>query len=140
MIDAVVFAVGLATMYAAHQIADHVLGQTDKMAENKAKPGKQGWFYIYGHVVNYHLVMTLMLGLTFTVLDLPATFLGVFLCLGFSAISHAFIDRRWPVKWILDHTGSPNFAKMTTPICGMYQGDQSLHYFCLWISALLLTL
>lgn len=30
--DAIVFAAGLATMYAAHQAADHVFGQTDKDA------------------------------------------------------------------------------------------------------------
>jgi hypothetical protein len=137
--DAVLFAAGLATMYAAHQVADHVFGQTDSMAASKAKPGKVGWLAVLSHVGQYHIVMAMMLGLTLTILNLPASFIGVFLCLVFSAVTHAFLDRRWPVRWILEHTGSPEFAKMTTPLCGMYLADQGLHLFCLWISALLLT-
>lgn len=137
--DAVVFAAGLATLYAAHQVADHVFGQTDKMAAMKSKPGIVGWSGIMLHVLQYHLVMAAMLFLTGMILDLPLTPLGFTLALTFSAITHAILDRRWPVKWILEKVGSPEFAKMQQPLCGMYLADQGLHWFCLWISALLLT-
>jgi hypothetical protein len=137
--DAVLFAAGLATMYGAHQVADHVFGQNDHMAANKAKPGRIGWASILAHVGQYHLVMYLMLGTTFVTLDLNPSLLGFTLAMMFSMVTHAILDRRWPVKWILEKTGSPEFAKMTTPLCGMYLADQSLHYMCLWISALLLT-
>jgi hypothetical protein len=140
MIDAVIFAAGLATMYAAHQVADHVFGQTDKMAANKANPGISGWSHITMHVLQYHLVMIAMLFLTFSALDMPVTLTGFSLAILFSAATHAVLDRRWPVKWILEKTGSPEFAKMQQPLCGMYLADQGLHWFCLWISALLLTI
>lgn len=138
--DAMVFAAGLATMYAAHQVADHVFGQTDKMAAHKADPGLIGWLHLSMHVVQYHLVMLAMLIVTNWVLDLRISLLGLTLAMMFSAVSHAILDRRWPVKWILDHTGSPEFAKMQQPLCGMYLADQGLHYLCLWIAALLLTI
>lgn len=136
--EPITFAVGLATMYAAHQVADHVFGQSDEMAANKAKPGKFGWSHNIAHVVQYHFIMMVMLFVTFIILNISVSFVGFAAAMIFSAITHAILDRRWPVKWILEKTGSPEFAKMQTPVCGMYQADQSLHYFCLWISALLL--
>lgn len=139
MVDAMIFAAGLATAFAAHQVADHGLGQSDKQAANKGKPGKEGWKAVLGHVFDYHLVMLFMLLTAILVLNLPVTGTGFILFMTFSAVTHAFLDRRWPVKWFLEHTGSPEFAKMTTPLCGMYLADQGLHYFCLWVSALLLT-
>jgi hypothetical protein len=138
--DATLFATGLAVFAAAHQVADHVLGQTDRQAENKAKPGKVGWSAILGHVAQYHTVMLLMLLVTVQIFSLSPTWYGVLLALAFSFVSHAFIDRRWPVKWLLEHIGSPNFAKLLTPINGPYLADQGLHWFCLWVSAILLCL
>jgi hypothetical protein len=137
--DALVFAAGLATMYAAHQVADHGLGQSDYQAANKDKPGWLGWKALLEHVFDYHLIMVFLLLGTILVLELPVTLTGFVLALTFSAATHAFLDRRWPVRWFLEHTGSREFAKMTTPLCGMYLADQGLHYFCLWVSALLLT-
>jgi hypothetical protein len=134
---AILFAVVLSTMYASHQVADHVFGQTDKQAVNKALPGRAGWSALLGHVFSYHVIMLVMLLITLAVFSLPVTLTGVIFGLGFSVVSHAFLDRRWPVKWILEHIGCSDFAKLETPIWGMYQADQGLHYLCLWISALL---
>lgn len=139
MVDAVIFAAGLATMFAAHQVADHVFGQSDHQAANKAKSGWVGWKALLGHVFDYHLVMLAMLLATMLVLNLPVTLTGFLLALGFSAVTHAFLDRRWPVKWVLEHTGSPKFAEMLTPLWGIYAADQGLHYLSLWVAALLLT-
>lgn len=138
--DPVIFAAGLATMYAAHQVSDHVLGQTDEDVANKTLPGALGWNAVISHVVKYHFYMAAMLAVTVFVFSLPVTFSGVFSCLMFSAVTHVFLDRRWPVKWILDKTGSSKFAKMQQPLCGMYLADQGLHWLCLWIAALLLTI
>lgn len=138
MNTATVFAAIAATLYAAHQLADHVLGQTDRLAGNKAAPGWAGWKHNLGHVGLYHLVMAVMLTATITVLHLPVTAVGVTAGLGFSAVTHAFLDRRWPIRWLLTHLGSPDFATRTAPVCGMYLADQSLHIACLWASALLI--
>jgi hypothetical protein len=136
--DAALFATGLATYYAAHQVADHVLAQSDRIATEKVLPGFTGWSAIFSHVVQYHVVAMFMLIITISMFNLNVTWYGLVSSIMFSAITHAIIDRRWPVRFILEKTGSPNFAKMTSPLCGMYLADQSLHYFCLWISAILL--
>ncbi|GAA3271299.1 DUF3307 domain-containing protein [Dactylosporangium vinaceum] len=136
---AATFAAIAATLYAAHQLADHVLGQTDRQAAHKAAPGWTGWRHLLGHVALYHLVMAVMTLTVVAVLHLPATGTGLITGLAFSAVSHAFLDRRWPVRWLLEHTGSIPFSRLADHgLNGMYLADQSLHYACLWLSALLI--
>ncbi|MEV4462765.1 DUF3307 domain-containing protein [Micromonospora echinofusca] len=137
LVSAVVFAVVAATFSAGHQVADHVFGQSDKQAAHKAAPGWHGWRHLLGHVLAYHLVVAVMLAVAIAALNLPVTALGLAAGMGFSAVSHALLDRRWLVRWLLIHTGSPDFADRQSPICGMYLADQSLHSACLWVSALL---
>lgn len=55
-------------------------------------------------------------------------------------MTHAFFDRRWPVRWLLQHTGSPDFAELRAAgMNGMYLTDQALHQTALMVSALLIT-
>jgi hypothetical protein len=135
--SAVVFAISLGTLIAAHQFADHII-QTDTDANGKAQPGWDGWRHLLMHVGTYHLTALVMLLVTVAVLDVSVTFTGLAVGLGFSAVTHAILDRRWPVRWILEHTGSAAFADLKAPLCGMYLADQALHYGCLWIAALLI--
>jgi hypothetical protein len=143
MPDAATFAAVAVTLYAGHQLADHVLGQTDRQAKHKMQPGWVGWSANLAHVAQYHLVLLGMLVVVAPVLQLPVSVLGVLAGLGFSAVTHAFLDRRWPVRWLLEHTGSAPFARLGQPdqvqvgLNGMYLADQSLHYAALWVSALL---
>ncbi|MFC7532319.1 DUF3307 domain-containing protein [Actinoplanes sp. GCM10030250] len=127
----------MATLVAAHQFADHII-QTDTDANTKAAPGWNGWRHLLSHVGTYHATALAMLMITITALDISMTITGLAAGLGFSAISHAFLDRRWPVRWILNHTGSAAFADRQIPVCGLYLADQALHYACLWVSALLI--
>lgn len=139
MTAAAAFAAVGVTLFAAHQLADHVLGQTDRQACGKAAPGWAGWRCIAGHVGLYHLVMAAMLGVAVVALDLPVSFAGAVVGLGFSAVTHALIDRRWPVRWLLEHTGSAPFAALNSGgINGLYLADQSLHAAALWVAALLM--
>ncbi len=132
------FAAILVTLLVLHNLADHIFGQTDQMAACKAEPGWFGWKHILSHVLYYHSFMMIGLGLVLIVLEIPATWPGIILGLLFSAVTHAIIDRRWPVRVILEMTGSPNFAKMQTPIFGIYAADQALHWGCLLVSALIM--
>lgn len=132
------FAAVAVTLTAAHWIADHVLGQTDKQACNKAKPGWEGWRHIAGHVFLYHLVMWVMLTVAVGLLNLDVSWWGLGAGMAFSAVTHAVIDRRWPVRRLLELTGSAPFARLASNgMNGMYLSDQALHMFCLWVSALL---
>lgn len=138
MADPGTFAAVGVTLYAAHQVADHVFGQTDWQAAAKADRTFAGWRALAGHVLQYHVVMLAMLLAAVLVLDLRVTLPGVAAGLGFSALSHGFLDRRWPVRRLLDLTGSPIFARMTERgMNGAYLADQALHVACLWVSALM---
>jgi hypothetical protein len=134
------FAAVAVTLYAGHQLADHVLGQTDRQARDKTLPGWPGWRACLEHVAQYHLVLTVMLGVVWMVLDLPLSPLGMLAGLWWSGITHAILDRRWPVQWISRHTGSPEFVKPGHPLPGAYLVDQATHLGCLWISSLLVVL
>ncbi|MCW6003944.1 DUF3307 domain-containing protein [Micromonospora sp. CPCC 205371] len=138
MASGAAFAAVAVTLYAGHQLADHVLGQTDRQASGKAEPGWAGWRHIIGHVALYHAVVAAMLLVAVAVLDLPVTWAGAAAGLGFSAATHALIDRRWPVRLLLEATGSGPFSRLSSNgMNGIYLADQALHYACLWVSALL---
>ncbi|MFF1350507.1 hypothetical protein ACFVZJ_31815 [Streptomyces sp. NPDC058322] len=50
------------------------------------------------------------------------------------------MDRRWPVRWILEHTGATKFAALRAAgLNGMYLADQALHSGALLVFALLIT-
>jgi hypothetical protein len=136
---AVVYIASLGTLYASHQVADHVLGQTDRQACGKAAPGWCGWRANLAHIAAYHLVLAVMYAVTAVVVDLPVHPLGLAAGFAFSAVTHGLLDRRWPVRWVLDHTGSAPFARLASGgLNGMYLADQALHYTCLWLAALII--
>ncbi|MFD6113960.1 hypothetical protein ACFWG0_28165 [Streptomyces yangpuensis] len=70
---------------------------------------RRRWGACLGHVAQYHLVMTMMLALVRAVLPLQMSFTGLAAGLAVSAVTHAFFDRRWPVRWLLGHVGSKGF-------------------------------
>ncbi|MEV5432771.1 hypothetical protein [Streptomyces sp. NPDC052701] len=140
-----------AVLSVGHNLADHVIGQTDQQAEGKAAPSaaevadgvspRRGWGACLGHVAQYHLVMAMMLALVWAVLPLQMSWTGLAAGLALSAVTHAFFDRRWPVRWLLQHIGSKGFAELKAAgMNGMYLTDQALHQTALLASALLITL
>src|SRR4051812_23685592 len=101
-------------------VGDWVI-QTDKQALAKVT----SWRAMAEHVLTYHIVMAILV--------LPFwhdrwTLLGFVL----SAASHGFIDRRWPVRWLLSHTGSEGFSKLQL---GALSADQALHCIFLTLMA-----
>ncbi|MBO1417771.1 hypothetical protein [Streptomyces sp. FH025] len=139
-----------AVLAVGHNVADHVLGQSDHQAANKGAPSKEelaagahprrGWAACLAHVGQYHLVMAALLALVWLFIPLPLTVTGLVAGFAWSAASHAILDRRWPVRWLLQHTGSPDFANLRTAgLNGMYLADQALHALALLVSAVLIT-
>lgn len=136
---------------AGHALADHALGQTDHQAERKGAPSpdeveagvspRRGWGACLAHVAQYHLVLATFVALAWSVLPLQLTWQGCAAGLLVSFGTHALIDRRWPVQWLLKHTGSPKFAAMEEGgISGPYQVDQALHKAALLVAAALMAL
>ncbi len=121
-------------LYAGHMIGDHIV-QTDWQAANKAGKGRDAARAMAGHIGGYVAAQTVALVVVMAA-GTPVTFAAALAGLAFSAATHAFIDRRWPVQWILHRTGSRNFAGLTTyGLNGAYLADQALHIGCLFISA-----
>jgi hypothetical protein len=137
-IDPLTFAVTLGTIWAAHDLADHVV-QTDHQAGSKADRELHVWApAMAGHIGGYQFTQAVALAITLRATELKPSWSALITGSLISAASHAFLDRRWPVRAILRRTGSPEFAQMTTPICGVYQADQALHHSCLWVAALVM--
>ena len=134
---ALVFAVVLPTLLVAHNVADHVV-QTDHQAGHKAAATVQGWRALGGHVGSYSAVSATALAAVTAVTGVRPGWRGVAGGLVFSAVTHAVLDRRWPVTAILRAARAPGFAAMTSPLHGPYLADQALHHGCLLISALLI--
>jgi hypothetical protein len=114
-----------AVLAVGHNVADHVFGQSDHQAANKGAPSaedlaagaspRRGWAACLAHVGQYHLVMATLLVLVWLFIPLPLSVTGLAAGFAWSAASHAVLDRRWPVRWLLQHTGSPDFAGPVRP-------------------------
>ncbi|MEU3862325.1 hypothetical protein AB0F03_34150 [Streptomyces sp. NPDC028722] len=133
-----------AVLVVGHNLADHVFGQSYSQAATKGAQSvakvadgvspRRGWGACLGHVAQYHLVMAVVLALAWAVLPLQTSWTGLVAGLVVSAVTHAFFDRRWPVRWLLQHTGSPDFAELETAgMNGMYLTDQALHQAALLV-------
>lgn len=132
----VTFGASWAVLSGTHGLADHVLGQTHAQATGKASPGLPGWLADLRHVAAYHAVMIGAGLLAWLFLPLHWSTPGILAALAWSVGTHALLDRRWPVRWILTHTGSKGFADLADHgLNGMYLSDQSLHTFALLIAA-----
>lgn len=95
--------------------------QTDWQAAHKAV----SWKANQQHVATYHLTLLVAVGWFSSGWKLAVA-------LVFSWVLHSFIDRRWPVKRLLQLTRSPAFAE--TPL-GILTADQTLHVATLAVMA-----
>ena len=150
-----------AALMAAHDLGDHIV-QTDHQAAHKA----DSWAAMAGHVGGYTgLQVAALVGLR-ALAGVRPSWRRTAAAVAWSAATHAFLDRRWPVKRILELTGSPRFAQpripaltvltrneqvnvkisriaMQTeeaplPIHGPYLADQALHHGALFVAAAIL--
>jgi hypothetical protein len=120
-------------LLAGHLLGDWVV-QTDWQAATKAwtlgdyRAGRRYWTSIMAnqaHCLTYHLTMAFIVVPFWHTRATVAAFV-------ISWVSHGFIDRRWPVRWLLRNTGSPAFAEQ---LWGVIAADQALHLFILALIA-----
>ncbi|WAZ20192.1 hypothetical protein STRCI_001291 [Streptomyces cinnabarinus] len=121
----------------AHNLADHVIGQTDHQAVGKAAPSeaevvdgvspRRGWGACLGRVARYHLVMVAMLALVWAVLPLHMSWTCLAAGLAVSMGTHGFFDRRWPVRWLLEHIGSKGFVNGPVLAQGLDRSRRGRH-------------
>lgn len=145
------FAAILGALWAAHDLADHVV-QTDHQAATKA----HDWRGMAGHVGSYTATQAVALG-ALRAAGVRLRPRSALAGLAVSAASHAFLDRRWPVVALLERTGSARFAHPVVrteadvrevlgarpqadgrgplPLHGPYLADQALHHVCVALAA-----
>ncbi|MCD9903003.1 DUF3307 domain-containing protein [Streptomyces sp. MT29] len=122
-------------LYLGHLLADYPL-QTDHQAAHKADQCAAGWAANLTHAATH--VATSAAALTVGVLvldDVTVSLPVVVAALLWIGGSHAFIDRRWPVQWWMNHTGQASWAKHG----GAAHVDQTAHILALVLAALALS-
>lgn len=134
--NATTFACAFAALYAGHMVGDHIV-QTHEQSVGKAAP--TGWIKpMLGHLAGYTICQIVPFFALITFVGFRMGAIGWYVGIPFSIVTHGFIDRRWPVRWLLEHTGSREFAALNSGgMNGMYLADQSLHVGCLFVAALI---
>ena len=135
------FAAIATTLTAAHHVGDFLL-QTDHQAackpasEDRTVVCSEGesWRALAGHIASYHAAQVAGLLIANRALGLKLRPGRVAAGVAISAATHAVIDRRWPVRWWMDNTGSAAFRENG----GAAHVDQTLHHTALWVSALVI--
>ena len=108
-------------LIAGHLIGDWV-AQSDWQAANKTT----SWRANQLHMASYHLVVAGAVAVSST----PGWYSTLIVAV--SWVTHSFIDRRWPVRWLMCHTGSGPFSETTF---GVIAVDQALHLSILCVLA-----
>ncbi|WP_329025317.1 DUF3307 domain-containing protein [Streptomyces sp. NBC_01423] len=121
-------------LYFGHLISDYPL-QTDHQAAHKAGPGLAGWRANLTHAATHVVVCALLLALGAAVLGWRLPFLPATAALLWIGTTHAVIDRRWPVRWWMTHTGQATWADSG----GAAHVDQTAHIAALVVAALFLS-
>lgn len=102
----------LALVLVGHLVGDWIV-QTDWQAANKTT----SWKANQQHMIGYHLALA-------AAVAWAVAWPLVLVIVGVSWSTHAVIDRRWPVVWLMQHTGSGPFSQTTF---GVIAVDQALH-------------
>ncbi len=134
------FATILAAALIGHDVGDYI-AQTNREACEKARPDHnvtpdvpywRTWAANQRHCLTYHVALT-------ATVFLVAKVTGVRICrrraaaaLTLSYGTHAFIDRRAPVRWLMENAGSGEWYEQGSP-----HVDQTLHRVALLVAALI---
>ena len=117
----------LESLLLAHVLGDWLL-QTSWQAMNK----RHNWRAMLSHVFVYHLAVLAILVARFGFNDAR-----VYAVVAGLAISHAFIDRRWPVEWLMNRLGAGSRDEHERWLTVMF--DQSIHIVLLCAATLILS-
>ncbi len=138
VVPAAVTAVTFVALFAGHQVGDHVV-QTAGQATAKAAPSADrlaagahpwtGWWACARHVVTYSATQAAALLLAWPVAQFRVY--GLVAALAVSAGTHAVIDRRWIVRWLIEVKRCHAWREAP------YVIDQSVHIAALFIAAVL---
>ena len=95
-------------LFVAHFAGDYLF-QTDAMAKHKAEHSREGWRHNLNHVASHVAASFGALFVAQAALGLRTSAAATIGGIAWIALSHGFIDRRWPVAWWMKRTGSGDF-------------------------------
>ncbi|MEU0236709.1 hypothetical protein ABZ234_03395 [Nocardiopsis sp. NPDC006198] len=135
------FAAVTAAMEVAHHVGDYML-QTDVQSARKGARSDrleecseaESWTALAGHVASYHVAQVAALVVADRALGLKLRPGRVAAGVAISAVTHAVIDRRWPVREWMDRAGARKFREHG----GAAHVDQAMHRVSLFASALVI--
>ncbi|MEU3687838.1 DUF3307 domain-containing protein [Streptomyces narbonensis] len=128
------FATLFVLLYLGHLLADYPF-QTDHQAAHKADCGAAGWRANLAHAFTHVALCGLALAAGALLLDdMTVSVPAVAVALAWIGGTHAFIDRRWPVRWWMEHTRQATWAQHG----GAAHVDQAAHITALTLAALAL--
>ncbi|MFJ9558348.1 hypothetical protein ACIRPH_31460 [Nocardiopsis sp. NPDC101807] len=136
------FAAVTAAMEVAHHVGDYML-QTDTQAARKGARGDrlgecteaESWTALAGHVASYHVAQVGVLLFVDRALGLKLHPGRVTAGVAISVVTHAVIDRRWPVREWMDRAGAKKFREHG----GAAHVDQAMHRVSLFAAALVIS-
>ncbi|KIZ17358.1 hypothetical protein SNA_15230 [Streptomyces natalensis ATCC 27448] len=120
-------------LWVGHLLADYP-GQTDHQAAHKAEASARGWRANLTHATTHVLVCGALLALGSAVLGWQLPPIHAAVAVAWIGATHSLIDRRWPIRWWMEHTGQRKFIAHG----GMAHVDQSAHIAALTAAALYL--
>lgn len=120
-------AAAYAAMRTAAHVADHWF-QTSHQAAHKADEGLAGHRAMAGHIASYAGAQAVALVAADKLLGMNLRPSRIAAAVAFSAATHWFIDRRWPVRRLAEATGKKGFHDLGGPLGGAYILDQSAHH------------
>ncbi|MBA0054028.1 DUF3307 domain-containing protein [Streptomyces sp. AJS327] len=131
--DVSAFAAAFLGLFVAHHAADYLF-QSDCQSARKAAwtegpedpaPGRHhhGWGANQVHASIHTASSLIVLGVLAVTVGLPLSLLELAAALVWVHVTHSLIDRRWPVRWWMTHTGSGGFVDRG----GMPLVDQAMH-------------
>jgi hypothetical protein len=123
------FGTVFALLYVAHHLADYPL-QTDHQAAHKAAKSAAGWRANLTHAATHTVLCGIALAAAAGLGENVAWWAAAGAATWIGA-SHSLIDRRWPIRWWMEHTGQTEFAKHG----GAAHIDQTAHILALAVAA-----
>ncbi|MFI9213270.1 DUF3307 domain-containing protein [Streptomyces sp. NPDC053253] len=124
------FATLFVLLYLGHLLADYPF-QTDHQADH----GATGWSANLAHAFTHVALCGLALTAGALLLDdVTVSAPAAVVALAWIGSTHAFIDRRWPVRWWMEHTRQTTWAQHG----GAAHVDQAAHVTALTLAALAL--
>lgn len=140
------FAAAFASLFAAHELADHWL-QTNSQALGKGLPGRPGRLACARHAAVLTTVLALALAVTAAATGARFSLPWTALALALNGVAHYWADRRSTLAAFAERVGKGAFWRLGTSrdgnghAClgtGAYVMDQSFHVFWLLVTALVI--